>query len=238
MKKIAVTGCRGFIGQNLVRRLEELGFEIGRISHDDDEASVHAALEGSSAVFHLAGVNRPMEEVEFQSGNVGMTLRLVDLLRKHQLRLPIIYASSIQAGRDNPYGRSKREAEEIVSAFGQEQMTAVHIFRLPNVFGKWAKPNYNSVVATFCYNIARDLPVVVNDPRAPLRLVYIDDVVDTFIALLGGMDCSACEATIKPEYETTVGEVAALIQSFRDSRRTLLTGAVGLDWYVRFMPHI
>jgi len=227
LKKIAVTGCRGFIGQNLVRRLEELGFEIGRISHDDDDVSVRAALAGSCAVFHLAGVNRPTDEVEFQSGNVGMTQRLIGLFREDQMRLPVIYASSIQAERNNSYGRSKRQAEELVAAFGREQMTAVHIFRLPNVFGKWAKPNYNSVVATFCYNLARDLPIVVNDPEAPLRLVYIDDVVDAFIALLDDAESAVRDGVVKPEYVTTVGYVAALIQSFRDSRRTLLTDAVG-----------
>jgi UDP-2-acetamido-2,6-beta-L-arabino-hexul-4-ose reductase len=142
----------------------------------------------------------------------------------------IVYTSSIQAGCDNPYGQSKRGAEDALLATARSHQVPVHIFRLPNVFGKWCKPNYNSAVATFCHNIARGLPIQVNDPAAPVTLVYVDDVIERFVQLMDGADAAVDAdgfATVAPQYTTTVGELARQIQAFKDSRDTLMTERVG-----------
>ncbi|MGT2455592.1 UDP-2-acetamido-2,6-beta-L-arabino-hexul-4-ose reductase [Cupriavidus basilensis] len=161
-------------------------------------------------------------------------------------RVPVIYTSSIQAGRDNPYGQSKLGAEEALRQLASSHEVPVHIFRLPNVFGKWCKPNYNSAVATFCHNIARDLPIQVNDPSAAVTLVYVDDVIERFVQLMDGSNPVVDGdgfATLTPQYTTTVGELAAQIQAFKDSRATLMTERVGTGLvralyatYVSYLP--
>ena len=161
-------------------------------------------------------------------------------------KTPIVYTSSVQAERDNPYGQSKRGAEDALLAAARRHQLPVHIFRLPNVFGKWCKPNYNSAVATFCHNIARDLPIQVNDPAAPVTLVYVDDVIERFMQLMDGADAAVDAdgfATVAPQYTTTVGELARLVQTFKDSRTTLMTERVGTGLvralyatYVSYLP--
>lgn len=224
---VVVTGARGFIGQNLMVHLAERGVDVAPIGSDSSEADLRSALVGADFVFHLAGVNRPETDDGFTAGNVDATRRLCDLMVETGRAIPVVYASSIQAERDNAYGRSKRAAEDLLLAYGQTTGAPVRVFRLANVFGKWSRPNYNSAVATFCHNIARGLDITVNDPSAALKLVYVDDVVSCFLATMDGVDGDAGFTEAGPVYETTVGEVADLIRSFADNRETLLIGRVG-----------
>jgi UDP-2-acetamido-2,6-beta-L-arabino-hexul-4-ose reductase len=222
--RIAITGASGFIAANLRVRLGEIGQrDVALISREirDDDLSV--ALTGAEIVYHLAGVNRPDDPAEFATGNVGFTQRLCAALRQVAPDAHVVYSSSAQAEADNDYGRSKRAAEDILLAHNKDNA----IFRLPNVFGKWARPNYNSAVATFCHNVARGLPITVNDPSAPLALVYIDDVMDAFLAQLDPMTRQAGQAHVTPVYSTTVGAVAEMISMFRDSRTSLVSLRVG-----------
>jgi UDP-2-acetamido-2,6-beta-L-arabino-hexul-4-ose reductase len=198
----------------------------------------------------LAGINRPQDTQEFVTGNVDLTQALCQAVGAKAVasgkKVPVVYTSSTQADRDNPYGLSKRGAEGALFELRSEHGVPVHVFRLPNVFGKWCKPNYNSAVATFCHNIARDLPIQVNDPAAPVTLVYVDDVIERFVQLMDGaddcLDAAGFEA-VTPQYGTTVGELARLIQSFKDSRISLMTERVGTGLvralyatYVSYLP--
>jgi UDP-2-acetamido-2,6-beta-L-arabino-hexul-4-ose reductase len=227
MGTIAVTGANGFIGKNLVVRLGELGLEARAIAHELSAAEMATQLGDVDLVVHLAGVNRPQTEDEFTSGNQGMTERLVAALTAVGGRIPLVYASSIQAERDNAYGRSKKAAEDAVAGYGAATGAPVKVFRLPNVFGKWCRPNYNSVVATFCHNISRGLPITVSDANAMLRLVYVDDVVQRFVELAQNPSGTASAQPVAPEYEISLGELAQRLEGFRDSRGSLVTGAVG-----------
>lgn len=224
--RIAVTGADGFIGRNLCIRLAELGHDdIVRITRQTPEAKLPEMLADVDFVFHLAGVNRPKDLSEFSSGNHGFTETLCGALKDRAV--PIAFASSTQAGLDNAYGASKRAAENALFAYGERTGASIHIFRLTNVFGKWSRPNYNSVVATFCHNVARDEPITINDSLATLRLVYIDDVVAAFVPLLEASAGNCGFIDVDPVYETTLGEVADAIRSFPASRETLVTPPVG-----------
>jgi len=200
--------------------------------------------------FTWRGLIRPQDSNEFTVGNAnltrGLSQALGDVAEKTGKRVPIVYTSSIQAKNNNLYGLSKREAEEVLQDVARSHNIPVHIFRLPNVFGKWARPNYNSAVATFCYNSTRGLPIQIRDPAAPMVLVYVDDVIEHFVQL---MDGAAAEvdaegfATVANQYATTVGEVAQRIESFKDGRSTLLTDRVGTgltralySTYVSYLP--
>ena len=226
-ERIAVTGSDGFIGRNLALRLGELGYELLPLTRASTRADWQAKLERADAVVHLAGANRPADPAEFETVNAGCARLLADLLGEGGRPVPVIYTSSTRAAGDDDYGRSKRIGEDIVFAYGQRAGAAVHVFRLPNVFGKWARPNYNSAVATFCHNIARDLPIIVNDPAAPLSLVYIDDVVSAIIAAIEGRQ-PAGFVTVEPVFVTTVGDVAETIRGFRADRDDNLIDAVGI----------
>ncbi len=252
---IVITGADGFIGKNLRLRLAELGHtDVVGITRSTPPKAFHSALAEADFVFHLGGVNRPQDPAEFAMGNAGLTQTVCDALAALSRPVPVLLASSTQALQDNLYGRSKLAAEEAARGYGAATGAPVHIFRLPNVFGKWCKPNYNSAVATFCHNIARGLPIQVNDPAAPVTLVYVDDVIEHFVQLMddslrhceeerrgnpGSLDCRAgrhCEersdaaiamTEVAPQYSTTVGELARQIQAFKDSRTTLMTERVG-----------
>ena len=228
MRTVLVTGSEGFIGRNLCVRLAESGqIEILRLARDHTPAQLAEAAARADFVFHLAGVNRPQNPAEFVSGNTGSTRALCAALSAADNAAPIVYASSIQATADTPYGSSKRAAENALRRHAEHSNAAVHVFRLPNVFGKWARPNYNSAVATFCYNVAHGIAITVHDANAPLRLVYIDDVIDTFLSLLAP-DIPACDpGEVTPVYQTTVGEVAEIIRGFPSSRDTLISPPVG-----------
>lgn len=225
MSIIAVTGSGGFIGKNLGIRLAEAGHVMVPVPHHVDATALTALLAEVDFVVHLAGVNRPETEAEFETGNAGMARRLAEALVGVGRPIPLVYSSSIQAERDNPYGRSKRVAEDVLRTYGEQTGAPVHIWRLQNVFGKWCRPNYNSVVATFSHNIAHGLPIQINDPSAGVQLVYIDDVVDALLALIAGKGEDS--VSVEPVYQTTLGELAGAIQSFRDGRQSLVTGAVG-----------
>lgn len=226
--RIVVTGADGFIGRNLRVRLQEAGqTDVVAITRQSSEEETQAALAGADFVFHLAGVNRPQDPADFATGNADATARLCAALKQAGRRAPLVLASSTQAALDNPYGRSKLGAETHARAYGADTGAPVHVFRLTNVFGKWARPNYNSAVATFCHNRAHGLPIQVNDPSAALRLVYVDDVMDAFLRVLVAPAVTAEFAEAGPVYETTVGEVAGIIESFRESRQNLTTPRVG-----------
>lgn len=224
--KVVVTGARGFVGRNLSVRLGELGHEVLAIGREDDEGAWAHAVCKAAAVVHLAGENRPADPSGFETGNVETTRRLVALLKQAGNAAPVLYASSTQASLPNPYGRSKAEAESLLLEHANDVGARVAIFRLPNVFGKWARPNYNSAVATFCHRVARRQEIDVHDPLAALRLVYIDDVVDAFLRLLGG-DFETGLHELSPVYDTTVGDLADTIRGFQRSRETLTTPRVG-----------
>jgi UDP-2-acetamido-2,6-beta-L-arabino-hexul-4-ose reductase len=241
---VLVTGANGFIGKNFCWRLRELGtIEVLSISRNSSSTDLATAINNCDFVFHLAGINRPQTTEEFDEGNRGFTEVLCAALSATNKAIPIAYTSSTQATLDNPYGNSKLAAEQTIANYSQSTGAKTFIYRLPNVFGKWCKPNYNSAVATFCYNITRGLPIVINNPIAPLQLVYIDDVIDGFIELLNNTTVDSGFREISPVYETTVGEVAGYIQSFKDSRNTLITEKVGTglvralySTYVSYLP--
>ncbi len=233
--KVLITGANGFLGKNLQLLLaERKEVEVVCFTRSNHLEQLPVLMEGVDFVFHLAGINRPLDPAEFASGNTDLTVALCQALADVAFatgrKVPVVFSSSTQAVLDNPYGASKRAAEDALFALQREHGVPVHVFRLPNVFGKWCKPNYNSAVATFCYNVARDLPIKVNDPAAPLTLVYVDDAMQRFIELIDGADALMDAngfAVVAPQYSTTVGEVARLIQAFKKSRHTLLTERVG-----------
>ena len=226
--RVAITGAHGFIGRNLQVRLQESPrFEVAVITRDTTAADRRTTLTSVDVVVHLAGVNRPVHDQEFAEGNAGLTAAICDELRSTTGAVPIVYASSTQAELDNAYGRSKRDAENAVLQYAADTGARAVILRLPNVFGKWSRPNYNSAVATFCHRIARGLPVSIHDPDAPLRLVYVDDVIDVIVGLLDDGVATAGMIRVGPVHDTTVGAVAEAIRSFAASRETLDMPAVG-----------
>ncbi len=225
--KIVVTGAKGFIGKNLCTMLREKGYvDILEIDRETTQAELAKSLQVADFVYHLAGVNRPKDDVEFFSGNADLTSFISDQLKSNGKKVPLVVSSSTQVERDNAYGTSKRLAEEAVESYGEETGASFFIYRFPNVFGKWCRPNYNSFVATFCYNTLNDLDVTIHDPDTPVTLVYIDDVCSELIALLEYSGDSGLK-TVSPEYVTTVGEVAKLLKAFKLSRDNLVTEDVG-----------
>lgn len=227
--RVLVTGSNGFIGKNLLVHLaERKDIEVVCFTREHSEEELPAMLAGVNFVFHLAGINRPEDPVEFTTGNAGISQQLADAMLATGCKAPVVYTSSIQAELDNPYGVSKRAAEDALLAL-RDQDVPVSVFRLPNVFGKWAKPNYNSAVATFCHNIVNDLPIQINDPAAVVNLVYVDDVIEHFLALLDVKRTGEAFETVQPVYQITVGELAEQLYRFRDSRQSLITERVGTD---------
>lgn len=226
--RVLVTGAKGFIGKNLLVHLHEQGVEAVQFTRDMAIGDLFAALDEVDFVFHLAGVNRPKDKAEFAEGNTGLTERLCELIRASGRSIPVLYTSSIQAGADNPYGVSKLAAEEALVALEKDTRSPVYLYRLPNVFGKWSRPNYNSAVATFCHNIANDLPIQINDPAALVRLVYVDDVVKDFLRLMEERPAGVVRPGVSPVYTIAVGELAEQIRAFKSSRESMVTEAVGI----------
>lgn len=226
---ILVTGASGFLGKNLICQLYNSGYEnIFKYDKDTDIELLDKYCETCDFVFHLAGVNRPENTDEFSKQNTGFTEYLLDKLKNKKNTCPIVFSSSTQASLDNEYGKSKRQAEELLIKYSQETGAKIYIYRFPNIFGKWCRPNYNSVVATFCYNIARDLDIKINNKNTELNLVYIDDVVKE---LVNNINTKNLENNlldkfyyeIKKIYNIKLGELAELIISFRDSRKNIKT---------------
>ncbi len=225
--RVVVTGGEGFIGQNLRLRLTELGYESARVvTRRTTKDELRAALETAEFVFHLAGVNRPSDDAEFQLVNVDFTAGLCSILRELGRSVPLLYASSTQATLDNPYGASKRDAEAVVERYGIDTSSPTYVMRLPNVFGKWSRPNYNSAIATFCHNLTRGLPISVSDPNSLLSLAYIDDVVSSMVELLHGGGRPG-RVGVGPVYETSLGEVVAILELCSEARHTLVVPHTG-----------
>lgn len=219
--KILVTGAKGFIGKNLVAELKNRKYnDIFEYDRETNPAILDEYCKKADFVFHLAGVNRPKEQSEFMEGNFGFTLTLLDTLKKHNNSCPVMISSSIQAEFDNPYGESKKAEEDLVFNYSNETFAKVLIYRFPNVFGKWCRPNYNSAVATFCYSIAHDLPIKVDDPNKEISLVYIDDVLDELINALEGKENKNgdfCEVAIV--HTVSLEKIVNLVYSFKKSRK-------------------
>lgn len=217
---VLVTGANGFIGKNLVVALKsQKCTTVFEYDLDTDLALLDEYCKQADFVFHLAGVNRPKEQSEFIEGNLGFTSKLLETLEKHNNTCPVMISSSIQATLDNPYGQSKKAGEDLLFKYGQQTGAKVLVYRFPNVFGKWCRPNYNSAIATFCHNLARDLPITVNDPDVVLNLVYIDDVVNELINALEGKETRVgdfCE--VREVYQKRLGDIVDLIYSFKNSR--------------------
>ncbi len=242
--KLLVTGANGFIGKNLVLRLRELpDYEVLTFVRGQSDPDLRDALAQADAVVHLAGENRPADVQAFADVNTGLTERICQGLRDLCKKIPVLLASSVQAEEDNPYGRSKLAAEQVVLAWAAQCGNPVAIYRLPGVFGKWCKPNYNSVVATFCHNKAHDLSVQINDASARVRLVYVDDVVSAMLAQLATGWVACVRPAVAPEYSITLGELSDQIEAFKNCRSTLVSERVGTGLvralyatYVSYLP--
>jgi UDP-2-acetamido-2,6-beta-L-arabino-hexul-4-ose reductase len=225
--KVLVTGANGFIGKNLTVHLYEQGVEVVKFTRGSNPADLFNLLDGVDFIFHLAGVNRTKDVIDFVEGNASLTLMLCDSIRAYGRAIPVIYSSSIQAELDNPYGASKLAAENALISLEKDTGSPVYLYRLSNVFGKWSKPNYNSVVATFCYNIANDLPIQVNDPSVLVNLVYIDDVIKSFLQIFEERPIGTIRPEVALNYTITVGEIADQITRFKRSRQSMVTETVG-----------
>ena len=227
--KVLVTGAKGFVGKNLIAELRNRGYEdIFEYDIDTPQEELEEFTKECEFVFHLAGVNRPKDEKEFMEGNFGFTSILLDSLKRHNNRSPILITSSIQAELDNPYGKSKKAGEDLLFSYEAETGARAIVYRLPNVFGKWCRPNYNSAVATFCNNIACGIEIQINDRSTQMQLVYIDDVIDEFIRALEGNATpflmNQKESKFKGVsivHRITLGEIVDLLYSFKESRGKL-----------------
>jgi UDP-2-acetamido-2,6-beta-L-arabino-hexul-4-ose reductase len=221
--KVLVTGSNGFIGSNLIVELKNRGyFDLVTIDRNDSWEKVIHQVESLNFIFHLAGVNRPTDPSDFMKGNFDLTSELLALLKKSGNKAPVLLSSSIQANMDNPYGQSKKAGEDILFKYGRENGIDVYVYRFPNVFGKWCRPNYNSAIATFCHNIARDIPITVNDPSVLMNLVYIDDVVNELINAMEGRGNRVGDFYEVPvTHQCQLGHIVDLIHHFKASRGTL-----------------
>jgi UDP-2-acetamido-2,6-beta-L-arabino-hexul-4-ose reductase len=218
--KILVTGAKGFIGKNLIAELKNQNYnDIFEYSKETETALLDKYCKEADYIFHLAGVNRPQDQSEFMDGNFGFTSTLLETLKKHQNTCTVMISSSIQAELDSPYGISKKAGEDLLFDYSKETGTKVLVYRFPNVFGKWCRPNYNSAVATFCHNISHELPININDSSITMNLVYIDDLVEEMINALNGNENKVgdfCEVPVV--HSISLGNIVELIYSFKNSR--------------------
>lgn len=242
--RVLVTGANGFIGRNLVLRLRETGsFEVLPFLRGDDPALLTELVASADFVVHLAGENRPSDPADFMRNNAELTSRICEAVSAAGRPIPLVFASSAQATEDNDYGRSKLRAEMSAESLSRQTGSPVKVYRFPGVFGKWCKPNYNSVVATFCHNLARGLPIRIDDPGRRINLLYVDDVVETIIEDLTRSWVGFARGEAGPVYATTLGELAASIRAFDESRSSLMIGAVGSGFeralyatYISYLP--
>jgi UDP-2-acetamido-2,6-beta-L-arabino-hexul-4-ose reductase len=224
--RVLITGANGFVGQHLTRRLKHMSdVVVETFTRSDDPVTLTQRVREIDWVFHLAGVNRPQDPAEFMTGNYGLTQQLCQAIAaKHAATgapTRVVYTSSTQSNLDNPYGRSKKAAEDALQALAASMGVPHYVYRLPNVFGPGARPNYNSAVATFCHNIAKGLPITIHDPSAALTLVSVSDVVDSFVAAMAGQTVARDEAgfaQVPTQHRTTVGELAQQIRSISQSQ--------------------
>jgi UDP-2-acetamido-2,6-beta-L-arabino-hexul-4-ose reductase len=245
MKNVLVTGTAGFIGKNLVTALQRRdNVEIATFTRKDNQSVLESHLLQAHIIYHLAGVNRPETEDEFATGNVGLTSDIVHFLRQHNKTPTIVISSSTQAELENPYGRSKKAAEDVLFEYNRETGGQIAIYRLPGVFGKWSRPNYNTVVATFCYNIARGLDITISDTEHEIELVYIDDIVDAFLRHLD--DSYGADRqwfNVVRTFRITLGELADRIRQLHAIRESLVVPDLADDFmkclhgtYLSFLP--
>lgn len=221
--KVLVTGAGGFIGKNLVEKLKEKNnCDMILIDKENSKEELNQGVLEADFIFHLAGINRPEKEEEFFEGNSGLTGDIIKLLINNKKNTPMLITSSIQADLDNPYGKSKKLAEEELFNYRDKSGAKVYVYRLPNVFGKWCRPNYNSAVATFCNNIANDKEVWISDPDKEMTLVYIDDVVRCFIASMESTKVIKGYVSVDVEHKVTLGRIVELLNSFKESRKNLM----------------
>ena len=219
--KILLTGSNGFIGKNLSLRLSETKHEVLPFDIDTPKEKLSELVSQANFIVHLAGVNRPMEEKEFEDGNVFFTKTLLEDVQKAGSKAPILFASSTQAALDNPYGRSKKKAEELLFEFGKANGNPLFVCRFYNVFGKWCRPNYNSVIATFCYNVAHDLPLQVNPDAPAIDFIYIDDLATWILNAVSGKVSPSLDVLYpEPHFTKRLPEIVDLLQGFRASRDT------------------
>lgn len=240
MKRILVTGSGGFLGKNLCLTLKQKNYEVLPFDRDTKE-SLEELVKQADFVMHLAGINRPKTAAEFYQGNAGLTEQLISLLEQQDRKIPLLISSSIQAELDNDYGKSKKEAEDAIFAYGKKTGSPVFVFRLENAFGKWSRPNYNSVVSTFCYNVANNIPLSIRDPKAEVTFVYVDDIVNAFISSIG-KEGSTDYCHVQPVYPCTLGRLAEMITSFRTGRETLLvpdmSGDLETKLYATYLSYL
>lgn len=225
MKTVLVTGANGFIGKNLCAQLEqEKDLTVLRYGRKNNKKELEEYVNQADFIFHIAGINRPKSEKEFDEGNSGLTKEVLAILKKKNKKIPLLLTSSAQANLDNPYGKSKKAAEDAVFSWAEKIGSKVFVYRLPGVFGKWCKPNYNSVVATFCHNIANGFDIQVNDPKAEVTLVYIDDVVGEFIQAMHDKAHASTDGyySVAREFTVTLAELAKKLRTFEQSRHDLL----------------
>lgn len=226
MKTVLVTGSLGFISKNLIAQLgQEKDIKVLCFDRSNTAKELKKQLDEADFVFHLAGINRPKDDKEFDTGNRGLTEEIISHIKESGRKTSILLASSIQAELDNPYGKSKRAAEAAILKWAKQTGSKSYIYRLPNVFGKWCKPNYNSVVATFCHNIANGLGITINDPKAQLTLVYIDDVVSDFIKTMKGKKTASADGFyhVSRDFNITLKELASKLYALKESRATLIS---------------
>lgn len=244
IKTVLITGANGFIGKNLIATLNS-DVEILKYDIDNSLEDLKEFTRKADFVFHLAGVNRPQEVSEFEKGNRDFTERLLEMLKENSKKIPVLLTSSIQAGLDNPYGLSKKNAESLVLEYSKQTRATVYIYRLPNVFGKWCRPNYNSVIATWCYNVAHGLPLQINNLETELNLVYIDDVVQEFINAFNGSESRAENdfCYIPRTFLVTLKQIADTLKAFKNSRSTLIMPSLEGDFerflyaaYLSYLP--
>jgi len=240
---VLVTGSNGFIGKNFIIHLNELDVNVLTYTRENSIQDLPDLIKKSNFVIHLAGENRPKDQKDFNTVNVQLTKLICESIRSTGKHIPIIIASSTQAEFDNAYGKSKLEAELILKKLESDTGNPIHIYRLPGVFGKWCKPDYNSVVATFCYNVSNNLSIQVHDSSSELSLVYIDDVVEEFVKIIQGKQGNKKEISIQPEYKIKLGDLAVQIELFKESRKSLISERVGVglvrklySTYISYLP--
>jgi len=222
MTRILITGGRGFLGRNLaVHLLERKDCETRIFDQENSVEDLKSWVLDADVIFHLAGVNRPQDTIDFERGNAGLTEQVCQFLRGNRRSPKIVFSSSIQAELDNPYGASKAKAENALRQFAAETGACVRIYRLKNLFGKWCRPNYNSVTATFCHNIAKDLPIAISNPAHELELTYVDDVVAAFLSEIDGRQTAGEAGADIQSYRIQLGDLAGRIQAFHEMRTTL-----------------
>lgn len=224
---VLVIGADGFIGKNLVTYLNEVGMKITTYTRSNSLKDLNEFVNKTDFIFHLAGENRPKDDGDFKITNVNLTKSICSAIKASRKIIPVIFTSSTQAESNNPYGKSKLEAENILKKLKKDINIPLYIYRLPGVFGKWCKPNYNSVVATFCYNISHNIPIQVDSPSTKIILVYIDDILSEFSKKMKSIPDTNDEISIGPQYEIKLKDLAYQIEKFKKSRNSLITERTG-----------